>query len=262
MCLGVHNCDRFAHQARLSDKGAAANPNLCITYYGNSVSAATDQTQVFDLYVRNPSCKRLGRRDPAMCNKSMDLTIILDSSGSMSDGWGQVMDFAGTIVAGLNVGENNSRVAVMHYNDVAHIDQHYNGHYANAAIQDTLEAMKTARTAARGSTQTHSALLLAHALQKQKHKHITGYRGTPDVASVILLVTDGQSDAPALTRVAAQALKDTGNTIYAVGVSDAVRYDELVAVASEPDDVFIVRTFGHLAELNDVADVVRGTSCP
>jgi len=74
----------------------------------------------------------------------------------------------------------------------------------------------------------------------QKFASTTGYRGPPEVESVILLLTDGRSDAPTATAAVARDLKAAGNTIYAVGVSDRINYNELASLASKPEYVFTV----------------------
>lgn len=88
----------------------------------------------------------------------MDLTIILDSSGSVADDWKLVVEYADKIVAGVPVGPNKSKVAIIHYNDIPYSVQHYNTHLTNAAIHSNLMDLKTARSAAQGNAAVLFAL--------------------------------------------------------------------------------------------------------
>lgn len=263
-CRRIWTCTRFAYQPHDPTVGALASPNVCITYHGNSAVAVTNPTPTVGLYVRHPRCAQyfgLGQTDPneanTKCDKPKDLTIILDSSGSIGDAksWGLMVDFAADVAAGILVGQKDSRVAIMYYNDAVYRHQFYTAHVTQAEVDKRFESLKTAAGVVQGGTATSKVLRMAAVLQK--YKHITGFRGLPSVDSTVVFITDGLSDAPTETVAAAHALQGMGNTIFAVGVTESVSYKELIDIASQPEYVFVVDEFKDFAQLQPVADWLR-----
>ena len=102
-------------------------------------------------------------RGQAQCNhRKMDLTLVLDSSGSVRTNWDKIVDYADHLVAGMSVGLQSSRVAIIHYNDKPYTVQHYNQYVTNQQISANLRSLRTATTAAQGEwahAQTHAIVI-------------------------------------------------------------------------------------------------------
>lgn len=69
----------------------------------------------------------------------------------------------------------------------------------------------------------------------------------PDVPIVGVVLTDGISKNQTRTREAANRLKDIGVTMYSIGVTDIKNKQELVNIASAPENVITFQTFEELA---------------
>lgn len=75
---------------------------------------------------------------------------------------------------------------------------------------------------------------------------------------VLLVITDGNSNAGSLTvGKASKLLQSQGINVFAIGVGN-VNYNELRAIASDANSIFRV---GSLAQLHSAVTSVRRASC-
>ena len=102
-----------------------------------------------------------------------------------------------------------------------------------------------------GGTETHKALELLY--QSVIHNDTT----SPKVAIVI---TDGASFQPDLTKTAAQQVKDSGVIIFAVGIGDDFNPYELSAISSNPDEKYFFR-LNNFDELSSLIGVFNHQTC-
>ena len=103
-----------------------------------------------------------------------------------------------------------------------------------------------------GGTETHKALQLLYKSLMQKNST------SPKVAVVI---TDGASFQPDLTKAAAKLLKDSGVTIIVLGVGDDLNPYELSAVSSDPDEKYLFR-LDNFNELSSLIGLFSHQKCP
>lgn len=81
----------------------------------------------------------------------------------------------------------------------------------------------------------------------------------PDVPIVGVVLTDGISKNQTRTREAANRLKDIGVKMYSIGVTDIKNKEELINIASAPENMITYSTFEELAmELESLVKMV----CP
>ncbi|CAI9741738.1 Hypothetical predicted protein [Octopus vulgaris] len=155
----------------------------------------------------------------------MDVLFVIDSSGSVKiDNFNKTLEFLNNIVSNLDIGEDETRVAVIRFSHNAIIPYNF-GKYNK---KDDLIAATNSIYYNGGSTYTDLALDLARTdiFATTTRKSIA--------AKVLVLVTDGQSRSEAKTVAAAKKLKDMGVTIFTIGVVNP-RKSELMASASEPN---------------------------
>lgn len=80
-----------------------------------------------------------------------------------------------------------------------------------------------------GRTRTDLAL---EDMRTKVFESVTGNR--PDVRDVAIIITDGNSDQPNNTLANATAAKADNITMFVVGITNTMRVDELMAIASTP----------------------------
>lgn len=74
----------------------------------------------------------------------------------------------------------------------------------------------------------------------------------PDAPDVVILVTDGMSKFPTVTRKQAELAKREDITIFSIGVGNETDINELLAIASEGDFLFQVEDYEKLLGLVNV----------
>lgn len=171
------------------------------------------------------------------CYQSNDLAIVLDSSGSIGyENFEKAKVFVERLASAFSV-YASSRLSFITYSSDAttHID--LTNSLSRGTISSTIlnvqwEARNTATNAgvALGTTQLTSNL-----------------RGVP---LNMVVLTDGESNAPKLTVAAAQAAISSGIRTFAVGITQFVNPQELLEIAgNDPNRVFTTENFDELINL-------------
>nr|KAG5708598.1 hypothetical protein BaRGS_033019 [Batillaria attramentaria] len=178
--------------------------------------------------------------------KPADLVFIVDSSSSI---WPKhfrehVLSFLHSVVDMLDVGpgEKQTRVGAVTFSDDVFLEFHLNHYLEKSKLLDRVSQIKSRG----GNTDTHEALQF---VDKELFLPENGAR--PDVARVVVVITDGESRKAQETLEAARALRDHGATIFAIGVGSKIDVQELRAMASEPSSEFVyeVTNFAALSSI-------------
>ena len=181
--------------------------------------------------------------------------FVLDSSGSIgSTNFQKMCNFVDTVVNDLDIGPTRTQVGVIVFSSSASVSFHLNT-YSN---RETLTSAVNTIPYLNGGTKTADALYLLI------NQGFVGARpkiqGVPRVAMV---VTDGQSNDPALTITAAEALQRVPSIMtYAVGIGSA-DITELNTIASTRNGQKLVRYISSfdLAELERLQEDLREQAC-
>ena len=162
----------------------------------------------------------------------MDVSIVLDLSGSIDSLATIALPFIHRLVHGLPIEFNRARVALVTYSDTAKIHFALNRYSSKREI---LNALSFGRVG--GRTNTAAALRL---LRQEVYRSAGGDRaGVPNIGVVL---TDGNSNVQReLTSSEARLARQDGIELYAVGVSDKVDATEIDAIASEPRSTHVRR---------------------
>lgn len=167
-----------------------------------------------------------------------DIIFLLDASSSI---WGpnfqKELQFVKEVVDKFDVSAEMTHVAAFTFSDMT--DKEIGLH----AFTDRFSSTKaiTNLRQLRGGTRTDLALEKAQAMMTKD--------GRKDVPHLVIVMTDGKSDLPGETQVAAQLLKNHGISTFAVGIGESVDHEELKGIASQEDYVFTVNTFDALVTL-------------
>ncbi|XP_074187826.1 matrilin-3 isoform X1 [Rhinolophus sinicus] len=186
-----------------------------------------------------------GARGAGVCkSRPLDLVFIIDSSRSVRPlEFTKVKTFVSRIIDTLDIGEANTRVAVVNYASTVKIEFHLQAHSDKQSLKQAVGRITPL------STGTMSGLAIQTAMEEAFTVE-AGARGpSSNIPKVAIIVTDGRPQDQ-VNEVAARA-RASGIELYAVGVGRA-DMESLKMIASEPLDehVFYVETYGVIEKLS------------
>ena len=181
--------------------------------------------------------------------------FVLDSSGSIGNtNFQKIRNFVNMVISDLDIGPRRTQVGVIVFSLYASVSFNLNS-YSNR--QELTSAVNRIPYLA-STTNTADAL---HTLINQ------GFVGARPVAQgvprIAMVVTDGMSDNPALTKTAAEALRRVPSiTTYAIGIGSA-KVTELRTIASTRNGQKLVRYISSfdLTELERLQEDLREQAC-
>lgn len=178
--------------------------------------------------------------------KPTDLVFVLDESGSVGETNFQLQNqFVAKLVEGFDIGINNTQVAVITFANTVVTEFYLNAF--NDKIQ-LLESIKHINYSHPGLTMTHIAL---RTVRNEVFTVANGMR--PNALPFVIVVTDGRSMIPPVTIREAKLLHELNITVFVIGISSEVYIDELRAIATDPEDVIIVKDFRSLVSIQEKA---------
>lgn len=160
------------------------------------------------------------------CKVNMDLTFVLDSSGSVSlPDFDKSKNFVSSIVDTLNVSADENRIAIINYSTNSEIVTYLNSNLDKEGLLNTIDSI----SAFQGSTYTDLALKDCFSIYSIEN----GMRNASAAASKVIIVqTDGKSNGQEQPGPIAEKLRSLGITIYAIGVGDYINFNELKEIGS------------------------------
>ncbi|KAL4227529.1 von Willebrand factor (vWF) type A domain [Mactra antiquata] len=184
------------------------------------------------------------------CNRTLaDLVFVLDSSGSLGfQNFANVKSFAIDIVNYLDIGPNFTKVGVITYSNYP------NRRFTLDSYTDKLQLVNAINQIPYypGNTETDKALDLLR---------LEGFEGDrPDAPNIAIIVTDGLSTNPGLTKISSSQLKKSGITVFAVGIGAEIDTAELKYISSDPDDKYVFFV-GNFSSLPTIESTVARTTC-
>ncbi|XP_060581689.1 uncharacterized protein LOC132738240 [Ruditapes philippinarum] len=157
-----------------------------------------------------------------------DIVFVVDSSGSIGgENFLKMKVFLQNLVNKLDIDIDLTRVGLLVFNDKMRWEFKI-GELNNK--MDVLKAIQRIQYIVGGT-------LTSDALEKVRLEGFTSNRtGVPMIAVV---VTDGMSRFPPLTRFQASLLRKENVLVYSIGVGNSTNKDELFHIASVPEDKFM-----------------------
>ncbi len=176
-------------------------------------------------------------------NSDLDLTFLLDSSGSIAPtDFQSSLSFMKNVVQSLNVGENKSRVAVINFSDRVDIITYLNSIYNVSQLLNTISIIN----------QIGMLTYTGEALDKCKDIYTVekGMRNiTKGIPKVILVLTDGQSNGNIRPGPIADSLRALGISIISIGVGFNLNFNELNEISA--NRVILVENYQQVVGLFD-----------
>ncbi|KAK3605644.1 hypothetical protein CHS0354_032596 [Potamilus streckersoni] len=178
--------------------------------------------------------------------KIADVVFVIDSSGSIgAENFQKLKEFMKNVVRTFDIDSRYTRVAVIKYNDYPNVEFKLNNH---TNLNELLAAID-------GINYTIGGTNTADALQLMR---LEGFdRERPAAPNIGIVITDGLSKYPSLTKAQAELAKNDGITLFAIGIGNETEQEELKNIASG-DRVYHVEGFDALETINSA---VAHTTC-
>ncbi|XP_052276838.1 collagen alpha-1(XIV) chain-like isoform X2 [Dreissena polymorpha] len=174
------------------------------------------------------------------CNDLSDVCFILDSSGSEGSGnFHQQLEFVKMVVNEFSIeGSSKTRICVVTFSTTSLGEIHLNSFNDKTALLQNIMKIPYRD----GETMTN--LGINHGFSELTNPPRQGAN------KVMILLTDGRSTEPDLTRQSASAVQRAGVDVFAIGIGPNVDSQELRFIATAPDHVFEVDRFHDLASIH------------
>ncbi|XP_067023578.1 protocadherin Fat 4-like isoform X2 [Acropora muricata] len=188
-----------------------------------------------------------------VCQTSVDLAFILDSSGSVgSYNFNLVKNFVKNVVDFFNIGKAGTHVAVVTYSTNTKLEFNLKAYYTKSSIKTAV-----GKISYRGGW-TYTANSLDY-VRKNIFATSQGMRPDQSIPKVTVLLTDGYSNGRSVADPAKQ-LRDKGVNIFSVGVGRYVNPKELNTIATDPDSTHVFR-LNSFSDLAGWVDKLSAVSC-
>eukprot|EP00745_Piridium_sociabile_P017600 TRINITY_DN26383_c0_g1_i20.p1 TRINITY_DN26383_c0_g1~~TRINITY_DN26383_c0_g1_i20.p1 ORF type:complete len:321 (+),score=64.80 TRINITY_DN26383_c0_g1_i20:176-1138(+) len=158
--------------------------------------------------------------------------------------------FTASVVDVLDVSHNAIRIANIIYASTVNVNFDFDDYSSKASVKSSL--LSAAKIG--GGTNTADALDQAIALYNSSR-----YGARTDAKRVTVLVTDGMSNSLSATTTAAENLKNSNVTVFAVGVG-SYNLPELQAVASHPVCSHVL-TLTDFQQIHSIIDEIQQSAC-
>ncbi|XP_048244945.1 uncharacterized protein LOC124143446 [Haliotis rufescens] len=188
-----------------------------------------------------------------VCSRTnLDLAFLMDASGSVSaDDFDSAKRFARDVIKIFQIGPNDVRVAFISFSTGYRAEFDFIKYTAKDEVLGAIDKV----TKAGGGTETDLALNFA------SEDLFTDAMGSRNGSSkIILLVTDGKSNASTRTIAAARRARKKGIIIFAIGVGRHVDHLELVGVANAPSCTHVIVLSGY-SDLTALVSEIQQRSC-
>jgi len=176
--------------------------------------------------------------------KPADVFFLIDSSGSISPkDFNKEISFVQNIVGHFDIRRDVTRVGIINFSHDAEMVVALNDSLNKAQLADEIADLVHSS----GGTNTAEALKLV------RQQGFAASVERPDVAKVVIVLTDGLSRDEQATAREARMVHARGINVYAVGIGQGVDMMEIRNIASDPSEnyVFKVDDFNSLETIKD-----------
>ena len=179
-----------------------------------------------------------------------DIVFLLDSSGSVgTPDFQKQKDFVARFAQSFDIGPNKTQIGVVTFSSGPHNEFNLNKYHDKAGLVSGIQRIAYSS----GNTRTDLALKYVEA------NSFTAAAGDrPHVPNILIVMTDGQSTQPTLTRQETVNLHKMNMKVFAIGIGSGASRPELGLIASDSQHVFQVQNF---AALHTLQAELKRTTC-
>jgi len=180
---------------------------------------------------------------PKLCSQELDLAILMDSSGSISNrAWKRMKIFVKNIINQYKIGPQSVHVALIQMSTKSKVVLKLNSLTGDNLSSKYVKLYVEKMVHRKGMAFLDRSL---HAADQIVFTEANGMR--PTATKVALLITDGRQPKRygpyTPLHLLAQSLRSKGVQLYTVGVGRAVDKRELEMITMAPQNVFLVKNF-------------------
>ncbi len=178
-------------------------------------------------------------------SRGLDLVFVLDSSGSVGErNFDLTKEFVASVVETFATGPDATQVGAIAFSGFANISFELDTFEDREGVLRGIEQIAYFDIPGNGQPSTYTA----DALVTLRAEVLTTSAGARDelfaIPRVAVVITDGQSNVnESQTIPAAQAVRDAGITVFAIGIGGDINMEELNAIASRPGFVTLLSDF-------------------
>lgn len=184
-----------------------------------------------------------------------DLVFLIDSSGSIyPEDYEKMKDFMKSVISRSFIGKNEVHVGVLQFSSSQQLEFNLRRYFSKEEMLLAIDGMQ----------QLGGGTLTGDALTAVAQYFESAFGGRPQLQQRLVVVTDGQAQDE--VRGPAQALREKGVKIYAIGVVDA-NTTQLLEISGSHDRMYSGRDFDALKDLESqvalqLCDPERGEALP
>ena len=187
---------------------------------------------------------------PVKCKGKVNLGFLVDGSGSIEHygkgNFQKVKDFIKEMIRGFNVGKDDTHVGLVLFSSNVEVVFDFDEHYDKTNVLQEIDDMNYP------GQSTLTGLGLSKAREELFEK---GSRA--GVPSMLLVITDGKSADS--VEEPAQKLRDSGVTIYSIGIGKNFEASELNAMATDPDSDHVFTA--DFDAMGTIVETIKGQMC-
>ncbi|XP_024114131.1 collagen alpha-6(VI) chain isoform X2 [Oryzias melastigma] len=166
-----------------------------------------------------------------------DLIFLIDSSGSIyPEDYEKMKDFMKSVISRSFIGKNEVHVGVLQFSSSQQLEFNLRRYFSKEEMLLAIDGMQ----------QLGGGTLTGDALTAVAQYFESAFGGRPQLQQRLVVVTDGQAQDE--VRGPAQALREKGVKIYAIGVVDA-NTTQLLEISGSHDRMYSGRDFDALKDL-------------
>lgn len=171
----------------------------------------------------------------------LDIAFILDASSSISsENFQKMKEFVDSFISSFEISPSSARVALIAFDQYSRLAFNLNEFDSYNPIKNAIYEVDQRRA----GTATHKALEMA------RTEVFTVKREEGKAKKIAVVLTDGKSREPELTKDEANNLKNANVIVFAVGVGKS-RISELEIVASKPNPPYNL----HVTEFDQLQNI-------
>lgn len=178
-----------------------------------------------------------------VCNQRADIGFLVDASISVGlSGFRKSKDFIKFVLQRFKISEIGIHIGLIRYSTRANVIFDFDEHYTTTDINTAIHRMRYVR----GTTRTDRGLRLARNklfLEKPEGS------SRPNIPKFLVVMTDGISRLPRITALEAAELKKKGVHVVVVGIGHLLAKNELLGMATSPQDVITATSFASLKKI-------------
>ena len=184
------------------------------------------------------------------CVAPVDLGFLIDGSGSIeaygTGNFKRCLDFVKKMAAAFDISTDKTHVGVVLFATNPELVFDFNKYFDIASIDLALDSMKYPN----GGTYTGKALTFTQS-------SLFASSARPGKPHLLIILTDGASADPVIGP--AKALRDSGVTIYSLGIGKNFNINQLNDMASDPDSDHVFTA--DFTQLDPVVEQIKNKAC-